>query len=235
MANMIKNLIENSLNFCLKSFQDYINSRFDLNEFINIDGNYYALNHSILSVGEVKDCYKFDDINSTDIVLDIGANIGGFAIPASRKGNKVYAFEPLFYEQLRENIIKNHIKNIEVFPGAIGDGELKLKYNEKSATVQGWSLSEILNLCEEHISFLKLDCEGGEHSITLNDMIYAVSCGLRRIEMEWHNFDGIHNIEKFCDILKVTGFEYELDYNCNKICVLIHARKVWNVDKIDVS
>lgn len=60
-----------------KHFQNYINSRFALNEFINIDGNYYTLNHSILSVDDVKKCYRFDDIKSTDVILDIGANIGG--------------------------------------------------------------------------------------------------------------------------------------------------------------
>ncbi len=225
---MIKKLVEKCLDFFLryKSFQDYINSRFDLNEFINIDGNYYALNHSILSVGDVKNCYKFDNIKSTDVILDIGANIGGFAIPASRSARRVYAVEPLYGVQLQNNIHKNNIDNIFLFNYGLGKGKIKLRYNEKKNVVKCLSLSEIINLCGGHIDFLKLDCEGGEWSIEPNELK-----GIRRIEAEVHNFDGKHDFNDFLKILSIARFEYEYEIQ-SLICMIVHASQQPTVDSI---
>jgi len=207
-----------------KHFQDYINSRFDRNEFINIDGNFYALNHSILSVDDVKKCYRFDDIKSTDVILDIGANIGGFAIPTSRMAKQVYAIEPLFHEELKKNVNRNGIKNIVIVNCGLGNGIIKLRYNEKHGMVECYSLSKIINLCGGHIDFLKVDCEGGEWFIKPNELQ-----GIRRIEMEVHAV--FEDIEKYLRILDIAGFQYTYTKGIdltNKICpytLLVHARE----------
>src|SRR6185436_3454896 len=36
----------------------------------------------------------YGDVPANSIIIDIGANIGAYAIFAAKKGNKVYAFEP---------------------------------------------------------------------------------------------------------------------------------------------
>lgn len=225
---MIKKIVERCLDYCLKykSFQDYINSRFDLNEFVTIDGNYYSLNRSILSVDDAKKCYRFDDIKSTDVILDIGANIGGFAIPASRSASIVYAVEPLFCVQLQNNINKNNIDNIILFNYGLGKGKIKIKYNAKNNLVECLSLSEIINLCGGHIDFLKLDCEGGEWSIKPYELQ-----GIRRIEAEVHNFDGKHDFNDFLKILSIAKFEYEYEIP-NKMCMIVHASQQPKVDSI---
>ncbi len=55
---------------------------------------------AIYLVGE----YRFDDIQKDDLVIDIGANVGGFCIRAARRSDHVLAVEPVLAEALRENI-----------------------------------------------------------------------------------------------------------------------------------
>lgn len=52
--------------------------------------------------------------------IDIGANIGIMSYRMVNNFNKVYAFEPLFYDHIKENV-KN--SKLEVYPYAIGSEE----------------------------------------------------------------------------------------------------------------
>ena len=66
--------------------------------------------------------YDFD-INDNDIVIDVGAHIGLFALFASQfcKLGKIFCFEPIKenYELLVENVKSNKIKNIIPFNFAV--------------------------------------------------------------------------------------------------------------------
>ena len=66
------------------------------------------------------DVYKLD-LRSDDTLLDIGACIGTFSIPASTKVKRVISFEPEVsnYLQLEENIAINHRENIRVYQRAV--------------------------------------------------------------------------------------------------------------------
>ena len=70
-----------------------------------------------------------------DVVFDIGANIGAFTVPFSKKVGKlgeVYAFEPqkLIYDILQDNINKNNLKNTKVFNVGVGIKEEELELND---------------------------------------------------------------------------------------------------------
>lgn len=62
-------------------------------------------------------------LNADDVVVDIGANIGYYALQEARVAKKVYAFEPgnHSFAELMGNIILNDIKNITPAQVAIGD------------------------------------------------------------------------------------------------------------------
>jgi len=68
------------------------------------------------------------------LVLDIGANLGGYAIPVSRKlapvGGTVYAYEPqrIVYYQLCGNVVLNRLDNCHAFHMALGEtsGQVEL-------------------------------------------------------------------------------------------------------------
>jgi len=132
---------------------------------------------------EVRREYDWSDMRSTDILLDIGAHIGSITIPAARKVKHVYAVEPLFTDELRENICLNGLTNVTILPFALGNGgaiDISFFESEKK-NIQTRTFREILELCGEQIDFLKCDCEGGEWFINVRDLE-----GIRRIEMEVH-------------------------------------------------
>lgn len=70
------------------------------------------------------------------VVLDIGANLGGFTVPIakfvdSRKG-KVFAFEPqrLVFQQLCANVFINRLDNVYALQEALGDQDCLIELPE---------------------------------------------------------------------------------------------------------
>jgi FkbM family methyltransferase len=144
----------------------------------------------------VREEYHFEDIQKEDIVIDLGANCGGFCIPASKRSDHIYAIEPLFADTLRENIALNDAK-VTVIEAAMGSGSpIDLEYSDRKKTVETLPFAEIVKMAGG-CDFLKCDCEGAEHLLTAKDIR-----GIRRIEMEIHRslyfpwnaalFDAIH-------------------------------------------
>ena len=93
--------------------------------------------------------YDFSDIRRDDKIIDLGANIGGFAIAASHKVCKypVMAIEPLRYKYLVNNI---NINNSFVYPfhgGIYSKYEMekfkRLEWREDKGLIPMYSLSKI--------------------------------------------------------------------------------------------
>jgi FkbM family methyltransferase len=116
-----------------------------------------------------------EQIKNARVLVDVGANIGGYAIRAA-KYCKVYAIEPLprNYKILKINEKLNNIK-INSFNLAAGNknGKIKLyyesgkwglpsiKYKQREfIEVDMKPLDQIIN--EESIDLIKIDVEGGE-------------------------------------------------------------------------
>jgi hypothetical protein len=124
--------------------------------------------------------YRFDDLYSTDRVIDIGANVGAFCIRASRYSHHVVAVEPLTATLLRENICLNGA-SVQVIEGALGDGKpTTIWWDDCSVITPTYTLKKIIEI-SGGCDFLKCDCEGAEWSINPKDLE-----GVRRIEMELH-------------------------------------------------
>lgn len=168
---------------------------------------------------QVETEYSFDDLRYSDIVLDIGANIGVFSLKVRNKVKNVYAVEPLFVDVIKKNIALNNAVNIEVLPFALGSGEnVSLEYGEVQKTVISKSLSELIQMCGGKVDFLKCDCEGGEWCIKPAEL-----SGIRRIEGEIHNYNG-ENMNDFSDMLISCGYKVNCEPR-SKNTMLIHAFK----------
>ena len=166
-----------------------IGSKF-IDYFVTIDGaKYKNNNYSSFMVKSTRSEYDWSDIRSDDIILDIGAHIGGFAIGAALKAKHVYAIEPIFYKELEENVKLNNLSNVTVLPFAIGDGStIDLDFNKiERKNVRTYTLINLINMIllqssgQHKISFMKCDCEGGEWYIKPSELDE-----MRRIEMEIH-------------------------------------------------
>lgn len=145
--------------------------------------------------------YRFDDIRKSDIVIDIGANVGAFAIRAARVARQVLAVEPVTFGVLRENIRLNDA-DVRVICGALGNGSpAKVRWDNTVVNVPTFTLRRIIEMAGG-CDFLKCDCEGAEWGINHSDL-----AGVRRVEMELH-------LPPICDqpnmaLLDMISQEYE--------------------------
>lgn len=118
-------------------------------------------------------------LSENDIVLEIGANIGYYALIESKICKKVYAIEP--YPKNIQNLIKNvalnQCKNIEVFGIALGDkkGSQLMNISPKSNWHSFYPIKDAV--CKEYVemdtsdnflrdkeppAFIRMDVEGYE-------------------------------------------------------------------------
>jgi FkbM family methyltransferase len=214
-----------------KSFRKVINLQFsDENKvvlglgmfdyIVTKNGEKYYVSRFIDCVRQAQEDYLFDDIKKDDIVIDIGANIGGFSIPASKKARHVYAIEPITTEMLKENILLNKAENITVLEIALGNGSVKkIEWGGRSKIIETKTLAEIKNICGG-CDFIKIDCEGGEWEIKAEELE-----GIRRIEMEVHKVG--FSLSLMEERLKQAGFDYKIEIqpDANIGLWTIHARR----------
>jgi FkbM family methyltransferase len=166
-------------------------------------------------VFDIFDEHEYDniDVYGRDVV-DIGANVGDSSIYFALKGaRKVVGVEPLpsVYARAMENVKLNHLEDkIFLINAALGSksGKIKVPCNTSTSTYYGSSIFSTLKSkgeCEvpvitlsevmEQISepyLLKMDCEGCEFDVILND--YEHVRMFEKLIMEHH--------------AKGTGIEY---------------------------
>ncbi len=174
-------------------------------------------------------------IKINDIVVDIGANIGVFALfAASQTKNNIYTFEPFLenFEFLNRNINRNSMKNVisyniavsdklgsgELFISEISGGHLLFDCNIKgkldryievpTTTLQRFMDDLNLNC----IDFLKLDCEGSEGSI-LASTPESYLKRIKKIALEFHDNVSLLKHEEILGLLANTGFVTSLRWD----------------------
>jgi len=162
------------------------------------------------SVFEIFDEHIYDniDVYGRDVV-DIGANVGDSSIYFALKGaRKVVGVEPLpnVYAQAIENVKLNHLEGkIFLINAALGSksGKIKVPCNTSTFTSNVFStlrtngecevpivtLSEVMEQITEPY-LLKMDCEGCEFDVILND--YEHVRMFEKLNVEHHaKFTGI--------------------------------------------
>lgn len=179
-----------------RNLQEWVNHRFkakdrvvlethDLSVIQTKSGAMFAVNEVVGNALNLYREYDLSDIRPTDTVLDIGACVGGFSIPAAMRATegRVIAVEPLYIDELRENIALNGLEDrIQVIEAGLGYGDpLHVRYMGREKTIPTLTLSALKH-CFGPIDFLKCDCEGGEWAIVPDDLN-----GIRRIELEVHS------------------------------------------------
>ncbi len=160
-----------------------------LNNIIDVD-KFFFIYEIISELFVNKIHFKHFGVNEGDIVIDAGANIGGFTIQAAKKAGskgKVIAFEPNKQNMkiLKMNCDVNKLNNVifiekglwskkdtlEFFeshrPGEhslIHTDEQHEKFNTSSTKIEVDTIDNILNeLKLDKVNFLKMDIEGAEY------------------------------------------------------------------------
>ena len=186
---------------------------------IGTENAIYRLDKYFHLVDQAVHEYDYSDIRESDIVLDIGACVGGFTLEVHKMVDHVYAVEPLFTDELCANLRLNHTKNVAVFTCALGESDTMqhISFVDKTISAPCKSLSEIIELCGGHVDVLKIDCEGGEWYIEPHEL-----GGIRRIEAEIHSFNN-ERMEDFTDMLLSLDYDIEI-LNRSKNTQLISAK-----------
>jgi len=168
------------------------------------------------------------------MVVDIGANIGYYALQEARivgPEGKVYAIEPArdSVKQLKANIKLNNYTNIEVFEMAIGDrnGTATLQVNEQS------NLTSIGNISHRNCK------ESYEVPISTYDMFLwdDAKPDIIRMDVEGYEWNIIKGMgETLCGNKPLTIFiELHLDILGNKVKELAMILKTANFKIISAS
>tara|TARA_B110001454_G_scaffold82672_1_gene79427 strand:+ start:1114 stop:1866 length:753 start_codon:yes stop_codon:yes gene_type:complete len=176
-------------------------------------------------------------VNEDSTVVDVGAHIGVFAIPASMKAKKVLAFEPVIesFARLSDHIVLNSAENIVPYNFALGEdhslAELEYcpKFNTGAATlnISRGSL-QIPDLGDEHApptypilvktldsldleacDFLKCDTEGCE-LLVVRGALETIK-KFRPVMVMEHNYT--EEMEEVLKLLESAG----VPYNSTKI------------------
>jgi len=151
-------------------------------DVIEVDGYKFYINDQVRSIQKVKDNPWFEGVRPTDVVVDIGANIGAITIPLASKARLTYAVEPLYHKELQANLDLNNLPMVVVILGAIGPrGWRKLMFSSREEEVFFLTFKELKDRVGEQIDFLKMDGEGCEWDIQPNELK-----GIRELRLEFH-------------------------------------------------
>jgi hypothetical protein len=162
--------------------------------------------------------YDFSDLNSDDVVMDFGANIGTVAVKVAPHVKKVIAIEPLFFNDLKANVELNKLDNVITLPYALSNQEtVNIEFLGESISMKGMSFSRIMELYPD-VTVLKIDCEGAEWDINIEDL-----AKFRIIEAEIHNFGG-RDPRKYVTALENLGFKCKYTMTPDGQ-IELHARK----------
>lgn len=173
----------------------------------------------------VMGCKRAYGTDHGGVVLDVGANIGGFTCQVARNASHVYAFEPCEenYRVLLANLHHQGLKNVTACKVAIGPGDGRLVALDTSPNNAGrwgqyvgegrdwtegeraetWNLRQILGLTGD-IDFCKCDCEGGEYPLFLEAADEEV-LRIGRAVIEVHTVPG-HEHMQVVEIFRRLGY-----------------------------
>ncbi|MGC1272790.1 MAG: FkbM family methyltransferase [Planctomycetaceae bacterium] len=149
------------------------------------------------------------EIGPNDVVVDVGGNIGAYAVWAAKKAarGKVITLEPASenFTLLEENLRLNRLTNVSAVQAALADrtGTITLHLAARSSgdhtldpalidasrgteTVEAVTLAGLFARYEiEHCDLIKFNCEGGEVPVVLG-LDEAIASRLRRIVLGYH-------------------------------------------------
>lgn len=191
--------------------------------------NWYQLDHGIKMYFDPTDPHLLDmidkkdpeqsvkkifleNIASGDVVIDVGANIGDYALIASKKvenSGKVLAFEPLSetFSILKRNLLLNEIMHCQPFQKAVGEkpdivnlyksnasgtmGHLDSSLNGqnliKKSEVEVITIDDLLNSNNiKNVNMMKIDVEGFEHEVLLGCLQSFKEKKIKKILCEVH-------------------------------------------------
>ena len=160
------------------------------------------------------------------IVFDIGAHYGETIKLFNKKFNlkKIYSFEasPKNFKKLQNNILKNNLKNIEIYNYGIGEKKSKNYINQvlesSSSTINKLNVNskyfkkklKILNIKNKDIIYYRIPIKiiSLDYFIKKKNIKYV---DLLKIDTEGYEFNVLRGLSKQNQKIKLVYFEHHYD------------------------
>jgi len=186
-----------------------------------------------------------------DLVVDVGAHVGLYAIYAATKAKNVIAFEPIpqNFHYLMKHIELNNLRKVTAFPLALADeegtaefymvgaglasstsfeehAEAYKKYYQIAGTVKARKATldkTMRNLGIKTINLLKIDTEGAENSVLSGARLLLGMNAIHKIVVEVHKtVNRVSNITRF---LRKYGYRIDAVFEESEKA-LVYARSL---------
>jgi FkbM family methyltransferase len=120
-------------------------------------------------------------LDKDSVVVDVGANVGGFTCGIAKFVGKVYSIDPSSktLEMLNSNLKINNLINVSVIHSGAGDvnSEMKIVHTDISSSThfstEGEGAGEFVKVCKvddlinDKVDFIKIDAEGMDFQVIL--------------------------------------------------------------------
>lgn len=160
----------------------------------------------------------FHQAATRPLVLDIGANLGAYAVPVAKeiqaRGGVVYAYEPqrIVYYQLCGNAVLNRLDNLLAYNNAVGDQPCTVFIPDmdlsRQPNVGGFSLVKTYREAQGVESAM---LEGGHHvpMVALDDLDLPASPCVIKIDVEGYELEVLQGGLKFLEHHGYPPFLFE--------------------------
>lgn len=179
------------------------NEKFRYNGFVL---EYKPINYYGLIENYLLDIYHTDMIQPDDIVIDLGAGIGDFAIRAMGRAKKVVAIEPNRedFELLQHNLRANGSHNVVPLDIGVASkaGMKQIIFHERKYSFKVETLTALLEQQRlSKVDFIKMDIEGHETEVLESNLDIIKQVRIIAIEL--------HGTKKVIDALLLPlGFKF---------------------------
>ena len=198
----------------------------------------------LAAVKEVNHAYfRRMEILPTDVIVDVGAHIGSFAVPCGKlsRDGTVFAFEPspANFKMLAENVAANCPGKVKLFQQAIFKHRCQLSFNldpqnsannslfkkhegEHAVKVECLGLADILQVVGGPIDWFKIDAEGAEYDFLFGQG-QLLRDRVRQLVIEAHQ-TGPYDGRDMARFLEETGYTVECDGPANALTVIARRK-----------
>ena len=169
--------------------------------------------------------YYQDFIKESDkFILDIGANVGLFALYVSPWAEKIVCIEPTpsHFELLIK--LTEGLDNIDKIQGAVSNvtGTTNFYTSQSNTTTNGLIARDVQSSFQvpsytiedlvvksglERVDFVKMDIEGGEYIVLDEKTIEYIGKNIPKILIEFHDCQHENHAHKYIKLFKDQGFE----------------------------
>ena len=177
--------------------------------------------------------YRFwEDVKEGDVVLDIGASVGAYAVSILENNpKKVYCVEP---SKKLMSILKSNCdsEKIETINWGIveQEGDGIIIFGGKDQQFKGITFKNMLKRYSiDHVDYMKVDCEGGEYNIFRDENMEFLLNKVKFMAIEVHlNYSGCR--EKF----KTFRDKYLTQFKNYKVMSCTRQSMKWG-ESIDIK